>query len=48
MLYMLLSCRNYPVPIDVVEYHLETLPLHLHDRFMVQAKSVESAPTEVQ
>ena len=46
-LYVPLCRRNYPVPIDVVEYHPETLPLRSHDRFMAQAKSVESAPTEV-
>jgi hypothetical protein len=47
MLYVPLSHRNYPAPIDVVKYHPETLPLHSHDRFMAQTKSVESAPTEV-
>ena len=32
---------------DVVEYHLARLLLCLHDSFMVQAKSVLSAPTEI-
>jgi len=35
------------MPTDVVEYHPERLPLCSHDYFMVQAESVESAPTEV-
>jgi hypothetical protein len=47
-LYVLLSCRNHPVPTDVVEYRPENLPLCSHDHFMVQAKAVESAPTEMQ
>ena len=46
-LYVPLSRRNYPVPVDVVEYHPEKLPLRSHDCFMAQAESVESAPTEV-
>jgi len=45
MLYMLLSHCNHPNPTNVIEYHPERLPLHSHDSFMVQAKSVESAPT---
>jgi len=48
MLYMPLSCHNYPMPTDVVEYYPEMLLLHSHDLFMAQAKSVWSAPTEVQ
>jgi hypothetical protein len=47
MLYVPLSHCNYPAPINVVKYHPETLPLCSHDRFMAQAKSVESVPTEV-
>jgi len=47
-LYVPLSRHGYPRATDVIEYRLEELPLHLHDRFMVQAKTVESAPTETQ
>jgi len=47
-LYMPLSRRDHPKPMDVIEYHLARLPLHSHDSFMAQAKSVLSAPTEIQ
>jgi hypothetical protein len=47
-LYVPLSRRNHPAPTDVVEYHPEKLPLRSHDQFMMQAKEVESAPTEMQ
>jgi len=48
MLYMPLSCRNHPMPTDIVEYYPEMLPLCSYDLFMAQAKSVQSASTEVQ
>jgi len=47
-LYMLLSRRDHPKPMDVVEYHPVRLLLRSHDSFMAQAKSVLSAPTEIQ
>jgi hypothetical protein len=47
-LYVPLSCCNHPAPTDVVEYHLENLPLRSHNHFMAQAKAVESVPTEMQ
>ena len=47
-LYMLLSHRNHPAPTDIVKYHPEKLPLCSHEQFMMQAKEVESVPTETQ
>jgi len=47
-LYVPLSRRDHPKPMVIIEYHLERLPLHSHDSFIVQAKSVVSAPTEIQ
>ena len=48
MLYVPLSCHNYPMPTDVIEYHPERLPLQEHNGFMAQAKAVESVCTEKQ
>ena len=47
-LYVLLSCRNHPVPTNVVDYHADELLLCSHDSFMAQAKAVESMPIDVQ
>jgi len=47
-LYVPLSRCDHPKPTDVVEYHPERLPLRSHDSFIAQAKSVVSAPTEIQ
>jgi len=47
VLYVPLSRRNHPAQTGVVEYHPANLPLRSHDRFMAQAKEVESAPTEI-
>ena len=46
-LYVPLSRRNHPRPTDVIEYHLNKLPLCEHHHLMAQAKSVESVPTEI-
>jgi len=48
MLYMPLSHCNHPTPTDVIKYRPEVLLLCSHDRFMVQAKALESACTETQ
>ena len=48
MLYVPLSCHNCRTPADVVDYHLEMLPLRTHNTFMAQAKSVEATPTGMQ
>ena len=45
--YVLLSHCNLPMSADVDEYRPEELPLRTHNEFMVQAKKVESADTEV-
>ena len=45
-LYVPLSRCNHPTPTNIVKYHPENLPLCSHKHFMVQAKEVESAPTE--
>lgn len=47
-LYVPLSRRGHPRATDVIEYRPEELPLRSHNRFMAQAKAVESAPTETQ
>jgi len=48
MLYVPLSRHGHPQATDVIEYRPEELPLRSHNRFMAQAKTVESAPTETQ
>ena len=43
---MPLSHRNHPELTDVDEYDPGSLPLRKHDSFMMQALSVDTAPTE--
>jgi len=47
-LYVPLSHHGHLQATDVIEYRPEELLLCLHDRFMAQAKTVESAPMETQ